>query len=270
MERRRLALGGLLALAAVVALLVVAVPRTVTAQVQQGATMTVLRGQVAVVRGDGSAVQPAPSGTTVNVGDEIRTLSQGGALVTFFSGTEIEMGEDTALKVDQIERSGDRINVSLSQAFGASIHRVQTLTATDSTYRVEAGGAVALVRGTTFAIVGPFPSSVGDLVVLVCLDDCGSESSFAQCAMSPNTAFGVVVGGGQLQSSCEIFGVKPNAGFFDTADETLTSLEQMLGGPNDSNDEDDPEDQNDPPNNQSNDHDDEEEEEDDHHHSPGF
>jgi hypothetical protein len=29
----------------------------------QGATMTVLRGQVAVIHPDGSAIQPAPSGT---------------------------------------------------------------------------------------------------------------------------------------------------------------------------------------------------------------
>jgi hypothetical protein len=39
------------------------------AQSEDGATMTVLRGQVAVVRGDGSAVQPAPSGTIVHAGD---------------------------------------------------------------------------------------------------------------------------------------------------------------------------------------------------------
>jgi hypothetical protein len=263
MQRPRFVLGAHLALATVIALLVWVAPQPVAAQIAQGATMTVLQGQVAVVRGDGSAIQPAPSGTIVNVGDEIRTLSKGGALVTFFSGTEIEMGEDTVLAVDNIDKSGDNVNISLRQVFGASIHRVQTLTGSDSTYRVEAGGAVALVRGTTFAIVGPFPSSVGDLVVLVCLEDCGSESGFAGCTLSANSAFGVAVGGGQVQSACEVFGVKQNGGFYDTADEALTSLEQMLGSPNGGNDEDDPEDKNDPPNNQSNDHDDEEEEEED-------
>ena len=53
-------------------------PSTTRAQVQQGATLTVLRGQVAVVRPDGSAVQPAPSGTVVAAGDEIRTLTAPG------------------------------------------------------------------------------------------------------------------------------------------------------------------------------------------------
>lgn len=249
----RLMLGVHLVAAIALAMLVWVAPRPVAAQVQQGATMTVLRGQVAVIRGDGSAVQPASSGTTVNIGDQIRTLSQGGALVTFFSGTEIEMGEETILAVDSIDRSGDNVNISLRQVFGSSIHRVQTLTGSDSTYRVEAGGAVALVRGTTFAIIGPYPTSAGDMVVLVCLEDCGPESTFASCQLSPNTAFGVMVGGGQQQSGCETFGVAQGGGFYDTADQALTSMEQQQGGGNDGNDQDDPEDQNDPPNNQSND-----------------
>src|SRR5262245_35543663 len=78
----------------------------VEAQVEQGATLTVLRGQVAVVHPDGTAVQPAASGTSVRVGDEIRTISKSGALVTFFTGTEIEMSDDTILVVEQVSRQG--------------------------------------------------------------------------------------------------------------------------------------------------------------------
>ena len=43
-------------------------PSAALSQVREGATMTVLRGQVAVIKADGSAVQPAPSGTVVNAG----------------------------------------------------------------------------------------------------------------------------------------------------------------------------------------------------------
>src|SRR4249920_1370651 len=74
--------------------------RLAFSQVQDGATMTVLRGDVAVVHPDGSAVQPAPSGTLVQAGDELRTLTKAGALITFFTGTEIEMGEQTVLAVE--------------------------------------------------------------------------------------------------------------------------------------------------------------------------
>src|SRR5918992_3263776 len=103
-------------------------PRLAFAQVQDGATMTVLRGQVAVVRGDGSAVQPAPSGTLVRSGDEIRTLTRSGAAITFFAGTEIELGEETTLAIEQAARDGNRIDIALRQVFGVSLHRGQTLT----------------------------------------------------------------------------------------------------------------------------------------------
>ena len=43
-----------------------------------------------------------------NVGDEIRTTkTRSGALITFFSGTEMEMGEDTILVVGRQSRNGD-------------------------------------------------------------------------------------------------------------------------------------------------------------------
>ena len=71
-RRSWLTLGAVVVLA-LAGLLLVATGQS-SAQVQDGATMTVLRGQVAVVRPDGSAVQPAPSGTVVRPGDEIRTL----------------------------------------------------------------------------------------------------------------------------------------------------------------------------------------------------
>src|SRR3954469_14982959 len=94
-------------------------PALTYAQVQDGATLTVLRGQVAVVGSDGSAVQPAPTGTVVRSGDEIRTLNRTGALITFFAGTEIEMGEETILVVDRVTMNGSKIDISLKQVLGS-------------------------------------------------------------------------------------------------------------------------------------------------------
>ncbi|MDP8923005.1 MAG: FecR family protein [Chloroflexota bacterium] len=149
--------------------------------------MTVIRGQVAVIRPDGSAVQPAPSGTIVYAGDEIRTLSETGALITFFVGTEIEMGEDTILVVDRVSRQGERVDVSLKQVFGATLHRVQTFTDPTSVYRIEAGGAVAVVRGTTFSLLGPIATANENVVVLVCLEDCDRLTTFAGVPLAPFT-----------------------------------------------------------------------------------
>jgi len=174
----------------------------VLAQPEDGATMTVLRGQVAVVRGDGAAVQPAPSGTVVWGGDEIRTLSKSGALITFFAGTEIELGDETSLLVERISRDGNRIDVSLKQVFGASLHRVQALSDPGSSYRVDVGGVVAVVRGTSFLVYGPTDENV---VGIVCLEDCTAETTFAGCPMGPNVAYWAEVDRGQAISRCQPF-----------------------------------------------------------------
>jgi len=180
-------------------------PRPAIAQVRDGATMTVLRGQVAVVRGDGSASQPAPSGAVVRSGDEIRTLSQSGAAITFFIGTEIELGEETTLAVECAARDGDRIDISLRQVFGVSLHRVHALTDPASSYRVEAGGAVAVVRGTDFLIYGPTDENV---VGMVCLEDCTAQTTFAGCPMGPNVAYWLEVDRRQVVSACQPFTAK--------------------------------------------------------------
>ena len=151
---------------------------------------------MAIIRPDGSAVQPAPSGTIVRTGDEIRTLSATGALITFFVGTEIELGAETILVVDRISRQGERVDVSLKQVFGATLNRVQALTDPASAYRIEAGGAVAVVRGTTFSLLGPFPTARGNVVVLVCLEDCDHLTTFAGVSLAPFTGFFVEVDGG--------------------------------------------------------------------------
>jgi hypothetical protein len=191
-------------------LTVVCMPRAVDAQVSDGATMTVLRGTVALLHGDGTAMQPAPSGTVVHIGDEIRTLNGSGAIITFFAGTEIELGEETALAVDRISQSGDRIDVSLRQVFGASLHRVHTLTDPGSSYRVEVGGAVALVRGTSFLIYGPTDEQV---VGIVCLEDCTDQTTFAGCPMGPNVAYWAEVNRGQVVSACQPF--RPRGSIWD-------------------------------------------------------
>lgn len=220
----RLALGLLLMAATVLPV------DMVGAQINEGATLTVLRGQVAVVHSDGSAVQPAASGSVVAVGDEIRTIAKSGALITFFSGTEIEMGADTILAVDQLSRQGDRIDISLRQVLGATVNRVESIASTGSSFEIRAGGAVALVRGTSFALVGPVTTSVGDVVATACEADCTPASTFAGCPMQPFTGLGVVTGRGQLDSDCTTFSVGRGVGLLNAAFEGITTTEQYFQG----------------------------------------
>ena len=184
-----------------VLLLPLAAPTPARAQADtlDGATLTVLRGQVAVIQSSGGAVQPAPSGTIIQAGDEIRTLSKSGALITLFAGNEIEMGEETTLVVEHLSRNGHSIDISLLQVFGASLHRVQSLTDPASNYRVDAGGAVAIVRGTEFLIYGPTDEQV---VGILCLADCTPATTFAGCPMAPDLGYWVEVDHRQVVSRC--------------------------------------------------------------------
>jgi chitinase len=203
------------------------------AQVQDGATLTVLRGQVAVVSPDGSAVQPAPSGTIVRSGDEIRTLTKTGALITFFAGTEIEMGEDTILVVDQVTKNGSKVDISLKQVLGTTLNRVQSLTDPTSSYKIDAGGAVAVVRGTTFLLIGPVPTSAGNISALVCMDDCDGRTTFSGCPVSQYTAFGVEVDKGKATTGCETAAVAHTGDYFDAGFEAITTFEQTFTSAND-------------------------------------
>jgi hypothetical protein len=207
-------------------------PAGAVAQVDDGATLTVLRGQVAVIHADGSAVQPAASGTIVKAGDEIRTLTKTGALITFFAGTEIEMGEDTILTVERVSKQGATVDISLKQVLGVTLNRVQSLTDPNSSYRIDAGGATAVVRGTTFALIGPVPTSQGNIVALVCLDDCSPATTFSGCPVGPYTALGVGVEHGKATTGCDAYSVGHNVDYFNEAFQAITTFEQSQANGN--------------------------------------
>ena len=232
------------------ALLLLPLPTAISGAQPQGATMTVLRGQVAVVRPDGSAVQPAPSGTTLFPGDEIRTVGSSDALITFFVGTEIEMGPDTVLVVERVSGQGDRIDVSLKQVFGVTLSRIQTLADPGSVYRIEAGGAVALIRGSSPAVVGPTTMPSGNLVGVGCGDcdpnDVLTIPGFGTFPLSPPVIYvfavemvnGQWVPVGPVMAFAFPAGVDPRNAVFDA----ITAFDQTHSDADDDDDDDDDED----------------------------
>lgn len=140
--------------------LVVPQPLQTTAQ-PAGATLTVLRGTVGVLQASGTAVQPAASGMTLGPGDQVATLANGGALITFFEGSEIELGQNATIIIRQLSGTAARANITLETVIGSTVHRVVSFTDPGSSYRVESQGTVALVRGTVFG-----HSADGDIVTV--------------------------------------------------------------------------------------------------------
>jgi hypothetical protein len=190
-----------------------------------GATLTVLRGEVALVRLDGTSVQPAPSGSVIHGGDEIRTLSKTGAVIAFQVGTEIELGDETILAVERVTRQGERIDVSVKQVQGVTLHKVATFSTPGSAYRVDAGGAVTQIRGTEFVEYGPLPNGV---VILVCASDCSPSSTFAGVPLGPNIGYWLVVEDGQVVTKPEAFKPDLSGGLWNAAFESATLAEQAL------------------------------------------
>ena len=108
-----------------------------------------------------------------------------------------------------------------------TLNRVQVL-GHGSSYRSTPAGRRHCVRGTTFALAGPMPTSVGNVVALACLADCGprAPSAAARCSRSWASAWS----SRRVRSPR---GARPgpssrDQGYFDAAIEGITTTEQAV------------------------------------------
>jgi hypothetical protein len=146
-------------------------PTNTAAQIRTGASLTVLRGVVTLLHADGRVENPAPTGASLAVDDQVSTLETAGALITFFDGSEIELGSNTLLIIREMRGQGTQTNIIIESIIGASIHNVVALTDPGSSYRVMSGGSLAVVRGTLFGHDAD-PSGA----VTVALESCGTRT----------------------------------------------------------------------------------------------
>jgi hypothetical protein len=138
-----------LRLAIVLALLTLVVPASPPAlsQITPGASLTVVRGSVAVKRSDGTAIYPAGTGLTLAIGDIVGTLERTRAILTYFTGSEIELGSNTTIVIRRLDRDLlDEANVTLENLSGLTVIRVPPGGPARSAVRVLSFDTVALVR----------------------------------------------------------------------------------------------------------------------------
>jgi ferric-dicitrate binding protein FerR (iron transport regulator) len=155
---------GIMALGICTAMVTMFAPLTSHAQLNTGASLTVLRGSAAVLKADGSPLSPAPTGLMLGVNDQVATLAGSGALVTFFDGSEIELGSDAAIIIREMSRQGTSLSFRIESIVGSSVHRVIQFTDPVSYYLIETPNTVAAVRGTEF---GHRRDPAGDVSVAV-------------------------------------------------------------------------------------------------------
>jgi hypothetical protein len=101
--------------------------------------------------------QSVPTRQDVRAGDRVRTGTSASARLLYFEGTVTEVGPETGLIVQRLQRSPEgSLVASLYQAVGSTVSRVVQLVDPSASFEVETPAATALVRGTMpEVIVGP-------------------------------------------------------------------------------------------------------------------
>ncbi len=116
-------------------------------QVGPGASLTVVRGSVAVKRPDGTAIYPAGTGLTLALGDVVGTLERTRAIVTFFSGTEIELGSNTTIVIRRLDRDLlEEAQIGIENVIGLTVIRVPPGAPPGSAIQMISGDTVAVIR----------------------------------------------------------------------------------------------------------------------------
>src|SRR6266540_125482 len=99
------------------------------------ATLTVLAGSVTVIATASGTSHLGVSGETLHSGDRVVTATPGGALLTFFDGSEQELDAGSDVQITALGSTGGGTLTALAHGSGVTINRVSQL-AVGSSYEV--------------------------------------------------------------------------------------------------------------------------------------
>jgi len=119
------------------------------------ATLARMSGEVLLKKaGTGSWVR-ASSGTSLEIGDCIKTQTNSSAVIAFFEGSISEVGAETEICIKDLSVFGDTgsTSVKLHQEIGNTSNRVEKLVDPASRYEIETPDGVALVRGSVMSVM---------------------------------------------------------------------------------------------------------------------
>jgi hypothetical protein len=140
-----------------------------------------------------------PARQTVSTGDRIRTGAGASARLTYFEGSVTEIGPETGLLVQRLERTANgNIVTNLFQSVGTTVNRVVQLVDPSGGFSVETPAATAFVRGTMPKVdvarngVTRFSNIPDDTNGLV--DVVGKDPNQSQVTLPPGTFTDVTPG----------------------------------------------------------------------------
>src|SRR4030042_371987 len=117
-------------------------------------TLSMAEGDVLVMKVGTNTWVQGQVGTSLNIGDTVKTGDNSGALVTFFDGSTIELEAGTQIESRSLARvcSTGVTTITLLQAIGTTISRVTALLDPASSYKVETLSGAAAVRGRVMIV----------------------------------------------------------------------------------------------------------------------
>jgi FecR protein len=126
------------------------------ADVRLGATLTILSQPVQVDVGDLGSFGDAVDGQLIQVGDVVRTGPDGLALLTFFDGSESQLGAGSQVRLTRAEFNPDSDpdlapHIAVSQTAGVTVNHVVPMPPGGS-FETNTPAATGLVRGTSFVV----------------------------------------------------------------------------------------------------------------------
>lgn len=138
------------------------------------ATVEILSG-TAEKAPDGTSWQPVQNGETVQVGTSIKTGSKSQTEITFPSGSQLRLDENTQITLS----SSDTGNTSLTQSTGRTWSRIGKLLGKDESYEIDSQTTLATVRGTAFTFIVSEEESMVDTddgqVTVAAIEKVGQE-----------------------------------------------------------------------------------------------
>jgi hypothetical protein len=116
-------------------------------------TLTVLAARVEWRAGAESAWSEVAEVQSVAQGDTMQTDASGSALLTFYTGTEVEILPGSEIEVTEFVTNADNVqSITLTQLGGETLHRVELVADAESRYVIDTPVAHIVVRGTTFGV----------------------------------------------------------------------------------------------------------------------
>src|SRR6266851_9950769 len=152
------------------------------AEMPIGATLKVLAGLVEVQPAQTQTFGAALDGQMLSQGDVVRTGPGGLALLTFFDGSESQLGAESTVQIERAE-ARPAPQIALLQTSGVTMNHVVPMPP-GGTFQTDTPVATGLVRGTSYVVVvgeGPGASQPSSPVQMVLT--CGPNGD-RSCATS--------------------------------------------------------------------------------------